>query len=148
MEAAALVLLVSMFVMVGLSWSELPERVPSHYNAAGEPDRWGSKGSVLILPAVGANLFILLTAFSWMVDRRKVQLNVPPGVDAQSPEVQTEARQLLSAVKLLMTATFAFITWSRTSAPEQGLGKAFLPVMLILPLGVIGLYLVRMRRSR
>ena len=147
-EAVALALLVAMFLVVSLNWSELPERMPSHYNAAGEPDRWGSKDGVWILPVVGAGLYLLMTALSRAAASGKVRLNVPPGVDAASPEVQAEARQLLTAVKVLVMATFAFITWSRTSSPQQGLGPAFLPAVLIVPLGVIGAYLLRMRRYR
>ncbi len=139
-------LLLAMFVMVGLRWSDLPERMPSHYNAAGEPDKWRSKDTVWILPIVGANLYILMTALSRVAAAGKVRLNVPPGIDAASPEVQAEARHLLTAIKMCITATFAFITWSRVSAPEQGLGRAFLPVMLVVPLGVMGVYLLRMRR--
>lgn len=148
MGAMALAVLLSMFVMVGLRWSELPDRMPSHYNAAGEPDRWRSKDVVLVLPAVAANLYLLMTAVTRAAASGKLRLNVPPGMDAQSPEAQGDARQLLTAVKMLVMGTFAFITWSRVSAPEQGLGRAFLPVMLIVPMGVIAVYLLRMRRYR
>lgn len=147
MEAVALTLLLAMFALLGSRWADLPDRLPSHYNASGEPDKWRSKDSAWILPVVGANLYILLTALSRVAAAGQVRLNVPPGVDATSPEVQAEARQLLTAVKMCVMATFAFITWSRVSAPEQGLGRAFLPVMLVVPLGVIGVYLLRMRRA-
>ena len=30
----------------------LPEKIPAHYNFAGEIDRWGSKFETLIFPAV------------------------------------------------------------------------------------------------
>ena len=147
MEAVALALLIAMFVMVARRWSDLPQRMPSHYNASGEPDKWGSKNGVWILPVVGANLYILLTALSRVAAAGKVRLNVPPDVDAKSPEVQAEARQLLTAIKMCVMATFAFITWSRVTTPEQGLGRAFLPMMLIVPFGVMGVYLLRMRRA-
>lgn len=147
MEVVALAALLAMFVLVGTHLSELPERIPTHYNAAGEPDQWGPKNRAWILPALGAGLYIVLTSLSRVAASGKLRLNVPPGIDATSPAVQAEARQLLTVVKVLVMATFAYITWSRVTAPEQGLGRAFLPVMLVLPLSVMGLYLVRMRRA-
>ncbi len=41
-------------------WNTLPDKVPAHYNAMGEVDRWGSKWEFLILPIVGAFLLVLL----------------------------------------------------------------------------------------
>jgi uncharacterized membrane protein len=148
MEAVALALLLGMFVMLGLSWSELPERMPSHYNAAGEVDRWGSKDVVWILPIVGAALYLMMTVVSSFAASGKLRLNVPSGVDAASPEVQAEAIQLLTALKIFVMAAFAFITWKTTSSPGQGLGRAFLPMMLIVPAMLVVLCLRRMGARR
>ena len=42
----------------------LPEKIPAHYNFAGEIDRWGSKYETLIFPLVtiGMGLFMLWMA--------------------------------------------------------------------------------------
>lgn len=42
----------------------LPDRVPMHYDIAGEIDRWGAKYQVLIIPAIiiGTAFFLLLMA--------------------------------------------------------------------------------------
>ena len=38
----------------------LPERIPAHYNLAGEIDRWGSRLEIFILP-----VFCLVSGFLW-----------------------------------------------------------------------------------
>ncbi len=114
-----------MFVTVALNWPNLPESIPSHYNASGEADRWGSKAGVWMLPVVGAVLFLVLTLLK---------------------RVASPARQMLTAVKLVMIVTFAYISWIQVTAPGQGLGRAFLPSMLIAPMVVIGFYFFRLRR--
>ena len=37
-----------------INLSALPEKVPAHFNAAGEVDRFGPKVEMIILPIVGA----------------------------------------------------------------------------------------------
>lgn len=46
------------FVASGLAWSRLPERVPMHWNLAGEVDRYGSRLS-------GAVMIPLMMLFVW-----------------------------------------------------------------------------------
>lgn len=41
-------------VFLMINWSALPEKVPAHFNAAGEVDRFGPKVEMIILPIVGA----------------------------------------------------------------------------------------------
>jgi len=147
-EAVALTLLLGMFAMVGLRWSGLPDSIPTHFNAAGLPDHYGPKGSAWLLPVIATFLYLLLTVVARFAISGQINLNVPAGVDARSPKLQSEARQFLSVLKMLVMATFAYIAWSQTSGSQAGLGRGFLPVMLIAPMGVAGVYLLRMRRYR
>jgi len=65
-----------------------------------------------------------------------------------SPEAQAETRQFLTAVKMMLVTVFAFITWRRVDAPDQGLGRAFVPLLLLLPLAVAVIYFLRLRRDQ
>src|SRR5699024_8480384 len=42
---------------------ELPEKVPAHFNGAGEVDRWGSRFDLWILPLVGLFTLLFLEIF-------------------------------------------------------------------------------------
>jgi uncharacterized membrane protein len=43
------------------AWTTLPDRIPVHWNLAGEADRYGTKGGTLfILPAVALATYLLL----------------------------------------------------------------------------------------
>jgi uncharacterized membrane protein len=147
MEVLALVLMLVMFVLVGLNWSGMPQIVPTHYGASGAPDHWGPKRMAWVLPAVGFSIYVLLTTISRLAASGKVPLNVPAGVDAKSPDVRLETARLLTVIKVLVMATFAYIVWRQTSSdPAQGLGALFLPVMLFAPLVVVAWAVLRMRR--
>jgi uncharacterized membrane protein len=60
-EVASLLLIVAMFVLAGVSWSTAPERIPMHWNGAGEVDRFGSRAEgLLLLPISAAAVYLLL----------------------------------------------------------------------------------------
>ncbi|MGH1337612.1 MAG: SdpI family protein [Aureispira sp.] len=54
-----LILTIAPLVYLLVMWSSIPETVPLHWNFKGEPDRYGSKQSLLWL-LVGLNLFMYL----------------------------------------------------------------------------------------
>ncbi len=50
-----------MFVASAVCWPFAPERIPVHWNLAGEADRWGSRlEGLLLLPLITAGLYVLL----------------------------------------------------------------------------------------
>ena len=61
----------------------LPETVPVHFNAAWQPDRWGSRVELLLLPAI---LFLLSGV--WMVIFRSFEKKA---ADAEDDKVRAEA---------------------------------------------------------
>jgi uncharacterized membrane protein len=49
-------LLMAMIIFVCMQWNQLLDKMPGHYNAIGEVDRWGSKSEIIVLPIVAALL--------------------------------------------------------------------------------------------
>lgn len=76
--ASALAILVMFGVAVWV-WMSLPaaEEIPVHWNAAGEPDRWGTKSEAMIshYVMIGVTLFTsVMLAFMPKIDPRKANL--------------------------------------------------------------------------
>lgn len=60
-EALHLAILGSMFLAAALTWPTAPERMPIHWNAAGEVDGYGGKGQgLLLLPCIALAQYLLL----------------------------------------------------------------------------------------
>jgi uncharacterized membrane protein len=54
-------LLAGMFGMAAWSWPTAPDRIPVHWNAAGEVDRYGGRfEGIVLLPLIGLGLYLLL----------------------------------------------------------------------------------------
>ena len=47
MEILSLVLMIGVSLYIFIRWSSIPDKIPMHYNFAGEIDRWGGKGELL-----------------------------------------------------------------------------------------------------
>ena len=58
LEFLGAVLLIALFVFLFINWGSLPDQIPTHYNFAGEADKWGGKASIWLLP--GSALFCYL----------------------------------------------------------------------------------------
>src|SRR5439155_10848573 len=59
-ELPTLTLLASMFALAGWSWPRAPERIPVHWNLAGQVDRYAGKvEALLLMPLMAAGLYLL-----------------------------------------------------------------------------------------
>ncbi len=56
-----LAILITMFVLAGLSWSGAPERIPTHWGLDGHPDAYGGRfAGLLLMPLIAVGLYALL----------------------------------------------------------------------------------------
>lgn len=80
-EALSALLLMLFIALIALNYSNLPDRIPGHYNAFGEIDRWGSKVEILFLPAITLFIYFILTLLTlypsvWNVPSIRSQLTL------------------------------------------------------------------------
>jgi uncharacterized membrane protein len=133
-----------MFATVAVYWNQLPDRVPTHFNASGNPNVWGPKGGIWILPITGVGIYVSLTVLSGFA----AYFSVPFAVDRSRPEVLSLLRRTAIAMKTTMVLTFAYISWAtvRTAlGAATGLGPILLPVTLSVII-VPAWFLIRLRR--
>ncbi|MBD3401750.1 DUF1648 domain-containing protein [candidate division GN15 bacterium] len=89
--------------IVAHSWGHLPERIPRHYNFAGEVDAYGGKELLLVLIAIHLSMWLGLTILS----RYPHIYNYPLQITEQNAARQYRlARQLLIFVKTVVTWLF------------------------------------------
>ena len=63
-EIFSYVLLLLYWVYIVLSFRSLPSTIPTHYNFNGEPDSFGSSGTIFLLPIIGTFILIGFSALS------------------------------------------------------------------------------------
>jgi hypothetical protein len=129
------------------AWVALPDIVPVHFGAAGQPDRWGQKGELLWLPLLSIGLYAGLT---W-AGRHAHNFNYPWEVtEANAARQFALAKSLVAAIKAETTWLFAVITWQSVrvaSGATGGLGETFVPAVLIMAALTLVIYLALASRA-
>jgi uncharacterized membrane protein len=129
--------LLALWVWTGTSYSNLPDTIPTHFNAAGEADDYGRKASIFGLPVVASLLYIGLT----LLNRVPHIFNFPTPVTQENALIQyTNATRMIRSLKLILVVVFggiSFQTIQQANGETDGLGVWFLPVtlgLIFLPL--------------
>ncbi|WP_431029726.1 DUF1648 domain-containing protein [Lysinibacillus sp. LZ02] len=98
--------ILAMILFIIFNWNALPGTVPTHFNGAGEADAWGSKFSLLILPAIA----IVLHLFMGIVERKPHAHNYPARLtEENAPQFYIESRKIVNLTKNVCTVMFAYI---------------------------------------
>lgn len=93
MSRVGLALLCLLLAVTVVRLPFLPEKIPTHFNFAGQADAYGGKWAALLLPVIAIFLFVMLEVCAF---RRPDLLNIPVKI---KPEYKTESY----AVARLMT---------------------------------------------
>lgn len=125
-------------------WHTLPERIPTHYNMAGEIDGYGGRGTLLIMPIFGLvnDLIMALVGRvpkSWNTGVRVTALN--------RARVYCLVRDLLADLRLGMAVLFSALAVYHSLLPEhyRGVFVAFTLLLIFVP---ILRYFIRLPRAR
>jgi uncharacterized membrane protein len=89
------------------SWTIIPSEVPAHYNAAGEVDRWGSKGEIIILPLIALLMWIGLTVLEKFPHVYNYMNLTVDNARAQ----YLNGRLLVNVLKNECVLLFSYLTW-------------------------------------
>jgi uncharacterized membrane protein len=124
--------LLALWVWTGTSYSNLPDTIPTHFNAAGEADGFGRKASIVGLPVIASLLYIGLT----LLNRVPHSFNFPTPVTQDNALPQyTNATRMIRFLKLILVLVFAGISYQtiqQANGTGEGLGLWFLPLTLVL----------------
>ena len=95
-----------------LNYGQLPEQIPTHYNINGNPDGFGSKTSLWVLPLVGFVLYVIMT----LINRRPENFNYLVKITPENAAVQyTMATRVIRFMKAFVMLLFAFLVWRTIS---------------------------------
>lgn len=122
-------------------WKRLPERIPIHYNGAGEIDGYGSRYMAWLCPAA----MLLMYQFIELLERHPAWWNTSVTVTRENAKkVYGVLKNMIVTMKLVLVSVIAYLSiWIVTG---RNLGGWFLPVSLaftFMPVIVFGILLSR-----
>lgn len=137
--------LVAAYIHIAMHWSVLPDEVPRHYNALGEPDAWAGKWFIFFAPTVGFVLWFLLGA----IEKRPQFINMP-GFQRDNPKHLAISSVLSSVLRFEVALLFSYVSFKDVYIAQGmsfGLGSYELPVILGVLFGTVFFFMFRMLRS-
>jgi uncharacterized membrane protein len=145
LELASLILLAA---MAWIAWSALrgpdplPERVATHFDAAGNANAWGSPAGIVVLPILGVVIYCIFSAAPIF----RSSFNYPVKVTPENRQrLEALALRLLSFIKVEALALFLWIEHSIIDAMRQGKGNfppGLMPIFLAVVLGTVAIHIV------
>ena len=123
-------------------WSQLPDRVPMHFDLTGQPDAWGGRSAALIGP-VGATVVMVVLALVGL------RLNDSDRAGPSSRQRLATPR-VLASVRAALACVTALITFQQCRVALgdiQGLGTWTVLLVLALLLVPIAIGLAGVRRT-
>lgn len=142
LDGISLLLLIAFLGITVFYYASLPETIPTHFNAAGEPDAYGHKASLFLLVGIALLIFLLLRYF-----QNKPHLyNYPTTITEENAQEQyTKAMRMmrvLNLTTLVILFYLQFQTIQTALGNATGLGSyfiifvvisGFLPLLFLLP---------------
>lgn len=121
-------------ILAGLIlWNQLPDQIPSHWNAAGEVDGWSSKPfAVFAMP-------LILLAFQWLCV-------LATSADPKKDHHQGKILHLIFWIIPVLSAVLHVMTYATAQGKEVRV-EMVMPVFMGLLFAVIGNYLPKCKQN-
>jgi uncharacterized membrane protein len=128
LEMLGWISLLAMWVLIFISYTNLPDTIPVHYNITGQADGFGRKGNIISLPIIATVLFVGLT----ILNKYPHIFNYPASINADNAHRHyTNATRMIRFLKLVVVVIFGLIalqTIRSANGQANELGKWFLPL--------------------
>lgn len=143
MEVLGLVMLIGTPLYLVIRWPSIPDKLPMHYNFAGEIDRWGGKGEILFLVVMVWILYLMIS----LVEHFPSVWNTGVQVTLENRmRVYRTLKYMVKTLKLAMTLVFTFLIFNTVAGIP--LPEWFTVVYVLLIIGDLAFWLIRLYRVR
>jgi hypothetical protein len=145
--------ILALLILVWITWSalngdnRLPDRVPTHFDAAGNPNGWGPPSGMMLLPIIGGGLYLIMSVVTRFPDAFHYPVRTTPG---NIVRLQTLTLDMIAWLKLELACLFLGLQWAYIHSARTGDGRIFpkiLPVAIVVVFGTIGWHILAIFRS-
>ena len=126
----------------------LPEKIPTHFGASGQPDGWGGKGTFFLLPVIGT----ISAVFLYLLSRYPQLYNYPVALTEQN--IRAQYQNSRSAILWMGAEIACLVAYSEFGIAQVSLGKAqgfgtgFLPIFLLVLVGSGAIHIYKAYKAR
>ena len=142
-DVLAVLILLAATIFVLISWKDMPDQIPSHYDFKGQVDAYGGRGILIFTMVMGWVLVLSMIVISrfpsiWSTGVERTPTN--------AAVVNRIIKDMLNVLEVGMAILFSYMM----IVPAMGIamGVWFMPVFLIIIFGTIIITVVRLIRNR
>lgn len=147
LELLGIIAILTLIMIPILYYAELPDSIPRHYGAQGEPNGFGSKSILLALPIFSVVLYLGLATLNWFPHI----FNYPTKVTEENAgKMYKSGTKMIRNLNVIIAVMFAYISYSTVQTAlgsQNGLGGWFLPVSIGLIVVVEVFGIIRMYKQ-
>lgn len=141
-ELVTAVLVVIMWIVAIVLWSRSPETVPTHFDISGSADSYGDRATMLIVPAIGTIVSLLLLVSAY---RPAKMINMP--VNVRTPRQFMIVIRMTRILAVVITLMFISITLM-TAFPSSKLPFIFLMTTFVCMIAILIYFTIKVGRAK
>ena len=138
-DVLVIALFAASLVYLVLQWNQLPDRIPAHFGAGGEVDRYGSRMELLLLPIIG----VVMWGGMWLLEKYPHVYNY---LNLRPDNIEIQYRYgvvFMNVMKNISTLLFVFLIWQTTDIALARIESLNMPIFITilgLLFGSMGVY--------
>lgn len=137
-ELLNITLLILIWGYTVVSYMDLPETIPVHFNAKGEADDFGHKATIWILPGIATLIFLLMVILNKFPHVHNYMVNITEENALKNYRLST---RVLRFVNLYCMVLFAILVYEILATSEgketKILGVGLLIFSVVAPIGIV-----------
>ena len=130
LEVASKIFLFVIWCLTVYTFFKMPATIPTHFNALGKPDGYGSKMTILILPGIGTIIYFGLTKVNNYPHLFNYLAKITEDNAQKQYSIATRTLRCLKLAILIIFSLIILFTYLATIGVTNGLGFWFLPIMV------------------
>ncbi|MCB0526547.1 MAG: DUF1648 domain-containing protein [Lewinellaceae bacterium] len=141
LEALAIIFSVGALLLAIFKFSSLPQEIPTHFNASGKADSFGSKMSIFIIPVIAIATCLLMVIISKTPHKFNFLNKI---TEENAPREYRRARFIVRVVNAMTSLLFLCITNEMIQASEMStpsMGVFILVFCLAITIAPIIIYI-------
>ena len=141
MQILSVLCLTASTLFLAAGWNQIPEKVPGHYNFAGEADSMTGKGTLILIPVMNWLMYLGISA----LEHFPQAWNTGVEITAQNRErAYRVLYHMIVSMKLSVVLIFSFMTvWHGNYMPSW-----FFTAAMLLTFGPMLFFLIQLWRAR
>ncbi|MCK0177996.1 DUF1648 domain-containing protein [Flavobacteriaceae bacterium S0862] len=148
-EFISITLLILMWVYCIVNYMELPDTIATHFNGAGEPNGYGSRQTVWIIPIIATAMYIGLFILNKYPHTHNYMVNITEENALKNYKFSTRIVRVVNFLCVLLMTYITYMIVESAFGKQFNLGTWFVPVVIsvsiILPI-IIFVYMRKMNK--